>query len=657
MYFRGHENTNTTDEDDPAQTAQPSVSPQLSGWTPSRYPNPRIDPLRCNIRDMITANHGKQVGGRDGSSTSISTEDDEAKAGTVADYSGSEGQRPSNEEDLLLCDPDYALGTNFLQTIASHLRNFSSTFGVEGWCAKIQQQDDWQVGVGLTEGSLRESNRDHVIGAGTAYWNDEPRSRNMFQRPVRVDTATPKMTPIPMPRNRISLTDRVRRKIGKLKIIQTLHSFHRWCQPTSSPNFALISWMEDDDDLSENGRPHRKLEFDPSAWLQVRDHTASSSSEALTAEGPVEMGVAVAMKMNLPAVLRTDVYYSYEDEDDLINDAAQFFALKLHDAWWGGTAGTGEDPAEAVKGGHKPTTTTTTTTCGAPFDSANRLVNPPAVSGILVFVSVADRVCFVSTGSDMSRVLPWWRLEHVVSNMKPSLRRGSYGDAILGAIDDVSEMLEAGPPALRERFNDFVARFGVVLAFASFTFFFAAWGEYRDRRRRWQHAESRSKLSPQEREKARKLQREYHTMSCPICLENFDIKAEESTGDEENISSGMRRVDSFGIPLSGTDGQPLKILRCGHIFDSSCWGTWVQSGQGNPNQCPVCRMDVGGKRKGSGRGGRTYQHGNSSSVNLDDSRNPEDAGVGASLVAAQVHPSYDSMSQRYSEFEHDVRHP
>ncbi len=220
------------------------------------------------------------------------------------------------------------------------------------------------------------------------------------------------------------------------------------------------------------------------------------------------MGVAVAMKMNLPAVLRTDVYYSYDDEDDLINDAAQYFARYLHDAWWV-AAGTEEDPAEAAKGGHTPNNTTTT--CGTPFDSANRLTNPHVVSGILVFISAADRVCFVSTGSDVSRVLPWWRLEHVVSNMKPSLRRGSYGDAALEAISDVSELLEAGPPAIRERFNDFVARFGVVLAFVIFTFFFAGWGEYRDRRRRWQHANSRSKLSHQGREEARKLQREHHT--------------------------------------------------------------------------------------------------------------------------------------------------
>ena len=45
------------------------------------------------------------------------------------------------------------------------------------------------------------------------------------------------------------------------------------------------------------------------------------------AQGPIEMGVAAAMNMNLPSVLRTDIYYSYEDEDDLINDIAQYFAV------------------------------------------------------------------------------------------------------------------------------------------------------------------------------------------------------------------------------------------------------------------------------------------------------------------------------------------
>jgi len=680
--FRNHKNTTGADsptsstnnsmEEDPARggdgasEAETTRASQSSGWIPSKYPNPRTDPLRCNIRDMIAGKHGKQVGG----DTSTSTGVDEAQTGTATDGS-SEGQNDNqeqggpNEEDLLLCDPDYALGTYYLQTIASNLRNFSSSYGIGGWCAKLRQQDDWQVGVG-TEGSFRGTSsgddqtgaedRDHVIDAGVAYGEDETRLRSLLQQSVSAGMVRDKATPTP--RNQVSLTARVKRKMRKLKIVQTLHSLHRWFRPTSFPNFALISW---DDEPFSDGQAHRKLEFDPS-WLQVQDHTVPPS-EALMAEGPVEMGVAVAMKMNLPAVLRTDIYYSYEDEDDLINDAAQYFARYLHDAWW--DTGTGDDSTKAAKGGHKPSDSAPTATCGASFDSANRLTNPPAVSGILVFISVADRVCFVSTGSTVSRVLPWWRLEHVVANMKPSLRRGSYGDAILGAISDASAMLEAGPPDFQERFSDFVARFGVVIAFAAFTFLFAAWGEYRDRRRRWQYAESRSKLSHHEREEARKLQKEYQTYSCPICLENFDVadiakledEGNEGAGVGENGSGGMRRVDSYGIPLSGTDGQPLKMLRCGHVFDLSCWTAWVHSGHGNPNVCPICRMDVGGGRRRARRG-RSSRHGSSRSVESDHSQSPAGAnspemGRGASLATAQAHPNYDSISQIHSEVARD----
>lgn len=48
-------------------------------------------------------------------------------------------------------------------------------------CAKLQQQTNWQVGVG-TEGSIRgivggKGGGDTVIGAGTAYGEDGPRVR------------------------------------------------------------------------------------------------------------------------------------------------------------------------------------------------------------------------------------------------------------------------------------------------------------------------------------------------------------------------------------------------------------------------------------------------------------------------------------------------
>ena len=340
--------------------------------------------------------------------------------------------------------------------------------------------------------------------------------------------------------------------------------------------------------------------------------------------------------MNLPAVLRQGSYYTYEDEDDMVNDAAQLFARYLHDEWW--QSHCTEDPDLGLCVG------------GSEY-------------GILIFLSILDRVCFISTGSEIEFILPWWRLEHVVTNMKPDLRRRDYGTAILRAIDDLALMLEAGPPTMSDRFHDFVSRFGVVVAFAIFTFFFGAWGEYRDRRKRWHYAETRSRLSGVEKEKARQLQKNYHTKSCPICLEPFvddppsdvenivEEEEEEVLGDNGEPSqkkSGMRRVDSYGIPMRGNDGRPLKMLRCGHIFDESCWKTWVNSGYGNPCNCPVCRQDVG--KSVQSRRLRADTSNNASTGAPDEPAATAALAAAAAAAAAAptaasglTHPSYDSV--------------
>jgi hypothetical protein len=68
---------------------------------------------------------------------------------------------------------------------------------------------------------------------------------------------------------------------------------------------------------------------------------------------------------------------------------------------------------------------------------------------------------------------------------------------------------------------------------------------------------------------------------------------DDDISPEDPQKRKLKRVDSFGIPLIGTDKLPIKLLRCGHIFDTTCWKIWVDSGQGNPWVCPVCRQDVG----------------------------------------------------------------
>jgi len=352
---------------------------------------------------------------------------------------------------------------------------------------------------------------------------------------------------------------------------------------------------------------------------QAGSNTSSSAATPMeeTAETSffgqprVELAVATVRKMNLPAVLRDGSYYVYEDEDDMVNDAAQIFARTLHDAWWG-TGSYGDDCNQQNDN-----------EAGNPgADVMCRSSRSNGDYGILIFLSIQDRVCFISTGSAIASILPWWRLEHIVASMKPDLRHRDYGNALLRSIEHLSSMLEAGPPTMMDRLHDFTSRFGVVIAFALFTFFFGAWGEYRDRRKRWQYAESRSKLSGVEKEKARLLQKKYGTKSCPICLEPFDdsdleegepplqsntgslnpesapLRTQNDVNENDDVKKPARsllpRVDSYGIPLVGCDGRKIKMLRCGHIFCDTCWKTFAHSpGCGNPCICPVCRQDVG----------------------------------------------------------------
>jgi len=281
----------------------------------------------------------------------------------------------------------------------------------------------------------------------------------------------------------------------------------------------------------------------------------------------VSVGVAIAQKIDVTDILREYSFYSFENEVETIDDAAEYFARYLLNLWW-----RSDTPRNAHYDG------------AAGNDKASRHSKfNRADSGVLIFISIEERVCFISAGSDVSYILPWWRLEDIVNGMKTNLRNGNYADALLSAINEISAMLESGPPTASERAHDFITRFGFVIAFSMLTFILALGGEYRDRRSRLSDAENRSRLNSIELEKAKLLQFEFKAIECPICLEPF-------------INEGSKLVgaDKYGIPIYGSDGLKIKILRCGHIFDLSCWRAWIDADYSNANKCPVCRQDVAG---------------------------------------------------------------
>ena len=93
----------------------------------------------------------------------------------------------------------------------------------------------------------------------------------------------------------------------------------------------------------------------------------------------------------------------------------------------------------------------------------------------------------------------------------------------------------------------------------------------RKRKREQQiYAKVAVQLSELDRAKAEALRGSYQrTTRCPICFEEFSSN------------------------VLGSDGRPIQLLRCGHVFDKSCYEEWISSGYGDVTKCPVCRADVG----------------------------------------------------------------
>lgn len=332
---------------------------------------------------------------------------------------------------------------------------------------------------------------------------------------------------------------------------------------------------------------HRDAKGDPCPRRLEHNSMASMMSSKFQYDNEKgiypEIAVAIASKMNLPDILHDFAFYSFEDEEDMINDAAQYFASYLHKVWF-------------AQGQSHTLGSYSSTSKGCKERDANAASE---ANGILIFISVADRVCFISSGDGIVAVLPWWRLERVVLDMKGDTRSGDYFDAIIGAVQDVSMMLEEGPPTASEKAADFFGRFGVVLIFSAITFFLALFGEYRDRKKKFDDAEILSEMDDVEETKARILQNAFKTECCPICLEEFDQVKDEEV-EQHGSRCAVLRVDSYGIPLFGSDGEELKILRCGHVFDHSCWSCWITSGAcADPGLCPVCRADIAKTKKGS----------------------------------------------------------
>mmetsp|Transcript_5676 Transcript_5676/g.7459 ORF Transcript_5676/g.7459 Transcript_5676/m.7459 type:complete len:494 (-) Transcript_5676:1272-2753(-) len=261
----------------------------------------------------------------------------------------------------------------------------------------------------------------------------------------------------------------------------------------------------------------------------VRRSPTICKTEDTDAAIEIQFAIALANSVDL------SVYGSFEDE---VTKAAETFARYLHDHW-----GVGMESS-----------------CGG--------------TGLLIFLSVRDRAIYISRGKAMERILTNSRVDRVIDHMKPLLKRGGFKDALINAIDELDDLLKSGEPNFSEKMQDFFYAYsGLVWVFSIFGF--SMWSSRRQTMEQRNYAQVASHLDEIDRARALALQGQFKAVSCPICLEAF-----EKEEGEEDFSKG-------------SDGQPIKLLRCGHVFDESCWEEWVSSGQGQVDKCPICKHDVG----------------------------------------------------------------
>jgi uncharacterized membrane protein YgcG len=250
-------------------------------------------------------------------------------------------------------------------------------------------------------------------------------------------------------------------------------------------------------------------------------------------------------------------------------------------------------------------------------------------TGVLIFLSTLDRAVYISRGKALEPFLTKGRIEYVISSMRSSLQEQNYGQAIIQALEKIDYILTHEKPVFTNDNDDVTSAYWTAGLFFGF-FGLATFLSRRADRYRRQYANVASNLNAIDEQRAQALQGQFQAKSCPICLEDFQ---------------------SVAMPPKGSDGLPLKLLRCGHVFDETCWINWVNSGHGHYNKCPICREDVTttqdpGTRPEHDRRGLGLSSPTNDSSPEDRPQNPSSQSSPRTLIRPEDPPTFRSQQQQ-----------
>ena len=248
----------------------------------------------------------------------------------------------------------------------------------------------------------------------------------------------------------------------------------------------------------------------------------------------IQFGLVMIDKMQL-----SDIYVNNEDLHDYIVSNGRRYAKYIHDFF-----GVGRQ------------------TCGG--------------TGILLFISIQDRVIYLSISVGLNQILTQSRINSIIELMKPYMRVGSYEDGVIRAIQAIEHYIVTGPPGFWEAHHDFIICFGFVIFFVTVPMLSEYFKRKRKRSQIREYNDVQKKLAQFDRDRRLALMGKYECSSCPICLEDFT-----------SCTKPAPRIDNEAETLISKDTY---ILNCGHAFHESCWQEWKRkSNKYDAALCPVCR--------------------------------------------------------------------
>jgi uncharacterized membrane protein YgcG len=337
----------------------------------------------------------------------------------------------------------------------------------------------------------------------------------------------------------------------------------------------------------------------------------------------ITRGVQFAVAIVDDTTFRFNNDYDYDFGSDLLqhdNDngnnnnnynaeiMAEYVAKTLHNRLWDVRFNKEEEEEERIetkKGTNKRGMTT--------------LPDHDTDANILIYLDIRDRVVFISVDNNnpnLRRILTDKRIDRIIRNeMKPYFKNDDYGNGLIKGMEQIVDLLKNDGEdddkqsimILETILLDFFGWFNDVFGCGGGGFlwmtsvmlhcYYHLKLKQRERQQQQQriYAKTASELSAQDIIHAEKLRKTYaKTTNCPICLEDFQTCC------------------------IGSDSRPIKTLRCGHVFDESCFLEWITYGHGGDiTKCPICRSDVGGSNTNTNKYDNDSDNGDEN--NYDDS--------------------------------------